>query len=63
MNVVDRSVEWKYWISSEMTKLNKMPTVDSERGSEYLMSQQHDMWIAELMYGSVNDDVRERLES
>jgi hypothetical protein len=60
-NVVDRSVEWKNWISSEMAKLNRMPLVDSEAGSEYLMSQQHQMWIAELMYGSVNDDVRERL--
>jgi hypothetical protein len=60
-NVVDRSVEWKDWISSEMEKLNKMPLVDSEAGSEYLMSQQHRTWIAELIYGSVNDDVRERL--
>jgi hypothetical protein len=60
-NVVDRSGEWKDWISSEMAKLNRMPLVDSEAGSEYLMSQQHRMWIAELNYGSVNDDVRERL--
>jgi hypothetical protein len=44
-----------------MAKLNRMPLVDSEAGSEYLMSQQHRMWIAELIYGFVNDDVRERL--
>jgi hypothetical protein len=62
-NVVGRFVEWKDWISSEMAKLNKMPTVDSEAGSEYIMSQQHCMWIAELMNGSVNDNVRERLEN
>jgi hypothetical protein len=60
-NGVDRSVKWKDWISSEMAKLNRMPLVDSEAGSEYLMSQQHRMWIAELIYGFVNDDVRERL--
>jgi hypothetical protein len=62
-NVVGRSVEWKDWISSEMAKLNKMPTVDSKAGSESLISQQHHMWIAELIYGSVNDDIRERLEN
>jgi hypothetical protein len=40
-NFINRSVEWKDWISSEMAKLDKMPLVDSEAGSEYLMSQQH----------------------
>jgi hypothetical protein len=60
-NVVDRSVEWKDSIRSEMAELNRMSLVDSEAGSEYIMSQQHRMWIAELIYGSVNDDVRERL--
>jgi hypothetical protein len=27
------------------------------------MSQQYHMWVAEFMYGSVNDDVRKRLEN
>jgi hypothetical protein len=60
-NLVDRAVEDSLWLTERISKLEEAPRDDSDKGPQDFLEQQHRMWIAELIYASVNNDVRERL--
>jgi hypothetical protein len=60
-NLVDRAVEDSLWLTERISKLEEAPSDDNDKGSQDFLEQQHRMWIAELIYASVNDEVRERL--
>jgi hypothetical protein len=38
-----------------------VPTDDEDKGSRYYLEQHHRMWIAELIYTSINNDFHEWL--
>jgi hypothetical protein len=40
-----------------------VPIDDEDEASRDYLEQQHHMWIAEMMYSSVNNYVRERLSN
>jgi hypothetical protein len=58
---VERAVDDRDWLNERLSKLTAVPTDDEDVGSRDYLKQQHRMWIIELIYASVNDDVRERL--
>jgi hypothetical protein len=60
-NLVDRAIEDSLWLTERISKLEAAPSDDTDKGSQDFLEQHHRMWIAELIYASVNDDVRERL--
>jgi hypothetical protein len=59
--LVERAVDDRDWMNERLSRLTVVPTDDKDKGSRNYLEQQHCMWIAELIYTSVNDDVRERL--
>jgi hypothetical protein len=60
-NLVERAVDDRDWMNERLSKLIVVPTSDEDDGSRDYLEQQHRMWITELIYASVNDDVHERL--
>jgi hypothetical protein len=58
-NLVERAVEDSLWLTGQISKLEAAPSEDTDKGSQDFLEQQHRMWIAELIYASVNDDARE----
>jgi hypothetical protein len=62
-NLVERAVEDSLWLTERISKMEAAPNDDNDKGSQDFLEQQHRMWIAELIYASLNDDVRERLDN
>jgi hypothetical protein len=60
-NLVEKAVGDHNWMTKRLSKLTVVPTSDEDEGSRDYLKQQHRMWIAELIYASVNYNVRERL--
>jgi hypothetical protein len=59
--LVERAVDDREWMNERLNKLTVVPTSEKYEGSRDCLEQQHHMWISELIYASVNEDIREQL--